>query len=227
MNHALEQIWMELADKLRGFIRRRVANDAEAEDILQDVFLKLAKRADEVPEPAKLPGWVFLITRNAIIDHYRTRKETIPVPETLVDETEVASAEIVGLNASLRRMIGSLPEPYRETMQLTAIGGVSQVELAKRLGISVSGAKSRVQRGRQALKKMLLDCCQFEFDRRGGIVECAPRGNDCPECGTAATPHPTSRSTTRLRSIRLTFPMQAANILGNEPECTASAAWVS
>jgi RNA polymerase sigma-70 factor (ECF subfamily) len=50
------------------------------------------------------------------------------------------------------------------------------VELAKRLGISVSGAKSRVQRGRQQLKEMLLECCEFEFDRRGRVYDCTPRG---------------------------------------------------
>ncbi len=183
MKHVLEQIWIELADKLRGFIRRRISNDAEAEDILQDVFLKIVRRAEDLPAPTKLQGWIFLIARNAIIDHYRTRKETVAVPETLAAEAATAPEEAEGLNASLRRMIGSLPEPYREAILLTEIEGVPQVALARRLGISVSGAKSRVQRGRRMLKKMLLDCCQFEFDRRGGINECAPRGIDCPECG--------------------------------------------
>jgi RNA polymerase sigma-70 factor (ECF subfamily) len=199
MNHALEHIWNELAEKLRRFIGRRVANDAAAEDILQDVCLKLAKRADELPEPAKLRGWVFLITRNAIIDHYRTRKETVAVPETLVDETSASPEEVDGLNASLRRMVRSLPEPYREAVRLTGIKGLPQVELAKRLGISVSGAKSRVQRGRQMLKEMLLDCCQFEFDRRGGINECTPRGIDCPECEPAKANDSASRPSSRVR----------------------------
>ena len=186
MTQALEQIWNELAGKLRAFIRRRVSDDAEAEDILQDVFLKLARRADELPEPAKLQGWIFLITRHAIIDRYRARKETVPLPEALAPEEDAAPEEQEGLTASLRRMIRSLPELYREAIQLAEIEGVPQVELARRLGISVSGAKSRVQRGRQALKKMLLACCQFEFDRRGGVSDCMPRGANCPECGPAA-----------------------------------------
>jgi RNA polymerase sigma-70 factor, ECF subfamily len=195
MKHALEQIWNELAHKLRVFIRRRVSNDVEADDILQDVFLKLARRAKELPEPAKLPGWIFLITRNAIIDHYRTRKETVAVPETLASEVEAAPEEAEGLNASLRRMIRNLPEPYREAILLAEFEDLPQVELAKRLGISISGAKSRVQRGRQMLKKMLLDCCQFEFDRRGGINECIPRRNDCPECEPTTTRRAASRPT--------------------------------
>jgi RNA polymerase sigma-70 factor (ECF subfamily) len=182
MNPTLEQIWNELAAKLREFIRRRVSDAAEAEDILQDVFLKLAKRADELPEPAKLQGWVFLIARNAVIDHYRTRKETVAVPETLESDAAVAPEELEGLKTSFRRMIHSLPGQYREAILLTEIEGLSQVDLAKRLGISVSGAKSRVQRGRQQLKEMLLECCEFEFDRRGRVFDCTPRGTDCPEC---------------------------------------------
>lgn len=86
-------------------------------------------------------------------------------------------------------MIDNLPEPYREAVVLTELEGLTQKELAGRLGISLSGAKSRVQRGRQQLKEMLFDCCRFEFDRRGGVVDCEPRSkSDCPECGGACFP---------------------------------------
>lgn len=182
MSPTLEQIWNELAERLREFIRRRVSDAAGAEDILQDVFLKLARRADELPEPAKLQGWLFLVARNAIIDHYRTRKATVAVPETLTADADVAPGELEALTTSFRRMIHSLPGPYREAVLLTEMEGLSQVELAKRLNISISGAKSRVQRGRQRLKEMLLECCEFEFDRRGRVFDCTPRGTDCPEC---------------------------------------------
>jgi RNA polymerase sigma-70 factor (ECF subfamily) len=86
-------------------------------------------------------------------------------------------------------MIHSLPGPYREAILLTELEGLSQVELARRLNISVSGAKSRVQRGRQQLKEMLLDCCEFETDRRGRVYGCTPRGEPCAECDDS-TPAP-------------------------------------
>jgi RNA polymerase sigma-70 factor, ECF subfamily len=184
MTHALEKIWHDFAGRLRVFIRRRVADDAEAEDILQDIFLKLARRPDDLPAPEKLPGWIFLIARNAIIDRHRTRRPTTPLPESLALEAEVSPAEHNGLSAAFRRMIRNLPEPFREAIMLTELEGVPQVELAKQLGISVSGAKSRVQRARRMLKEMLLDCCQFEFDRRGGVAGCEPRQKSrCAECG--------------------------------------------
>jgi RNA polymerase sigma-70 factor (ECF subfamily) len=81
-------------------------------------------------------------------------------------------------------MIYSLPEPYRDALVLTEFEGLTQKELAERLGISLSGAKSRVQRGREKLKEMLFDCCRFEFDRRGRMIECQPRAKgSCQECG--------------------------------------------
>jgi RNA polymerase sigma-70 factor (ECF subfamily) len=108
MTHPLERIRQDFAKQLRAFIRRRVSNDAEAEDILQDVFLKLARRGDDLPAPAKLPGWIFLITRNAIIDRHRTGKTTVPVPESLADE-DAGARELDGLCGALRRMIRARP----------------------------------------------------------------------------------------------------------------------
>ncbi len=184
MTPTLEHIWNEFAARLSQFIRVRVADAATAEDILQDVFVKIHGRLDQLEDPTKLQSWLYLIARNAIIDHYRTRKQTTEVPESLPAETPEDGAEMEGLKAAFRRMLYSLPEPYRDALVLTEFEGLTQKELAERLGISLSGAKSRVQRGREQLKKMLFDCCRFEFDRRGRVIDCAPRAMDsCEECG--------------------------------------------
>jgi len=183
MNATLEHIWHEFAGKLGQFIRARVADPATAEDIQQDVFVKIQKRLDQLQDPAKLEGWIYLIARNSIIDHYRTRKRTVELSEALPAEPDAHDGEIEDLKASFRRMIHSLPEPYREAIVLTELEGLKQQELADRLGISLSGAKSRVQRGRAHLKQMLDDCCAFEFDRRGKVIDCTPRANaGCEEC---------------------------------------------
>lgn len=184
MTPTLENIWHEFAVKLGQFIRARVTDPATAEDILQDVFVKIQARLGQLEDPAKLQGWLYLIARNAIIDHYRTRKETTEVPESLPAELPEDDTEMQGLKASFRRMIYSLPEPYRYALVLTEFEGLTQKELSERLGISLSGAKSRVQRGREQLKVMLHECCTFEFDRRGKVIECQPRANrGCQECG--------------------------------------------
>jgi RNA polymerase sigma-70 factor, ECF subfamily len=179
MSPTLENIWNEFAVKLGEFIRARVSDPATAEDILQDVFVKIQARLDQLEDPAKLGSWLYLIARNAIIDHYRTRKQTIEIPESLPADPPADDEEVRGLIAAFRRMIDSLPEPYRDALVLTELEGLTQKELARRLGISLSGAKSRVQRGRRQLKQMLEDCCKFEFDRRGRIIECQPRSEKC------------------------------------------------
>ncbi|MEN6578400.1 MAG: RNA polymerase sigma factor SigZ [Phycisphaerales bacterium] len=183
MTPPIESIWAEFAARLGRFIHARVADPATAEDILQDVFVRIHQRLDHLRTPAKLQSWLYLIARNAIIDHYRKTRKTSQLPESLLAEPPKDGPEACELKDALRQMIDGLPDTYREAIVLTEIEGLTQQELANRLGITLSGAKSRVQRARGQLKQMLLDCCHFEFDRRGGIVECKPRAKEgCPEC---------------------------------------------
>ena len=182
MNTALETAWTDVASKLRGYIRTRVRDHAAAEDILQDVFLKAHTRIAQLQSPEKLEGWLFLIARNAVADHYRKSKpheELSPELATEAHEPEFENA--CELRAAFRRMIEELPAPYGEALTLTEFEGLTQRRLAERLGISLSGAKSRVQRGREKLKEALLACCRFEFDRRGQIIDCTPKRPDCCE----------------------------------------------
>ena len=174
MKITAEQIWNEFSGRLGQFIRGRVNDPALAEDILHDVFAKFQARCDEFRDPAKVQGWLFLVARNAVIDHYRTRKPTAEVTESLAAEPP-QTLEIAELHAAFQRLIDRVPEPYREALVLSELEGLTQAELAKRLGISLSGAKSRVQRGREQLKELLLDFCQREFQSFGKSSPC-PNG---------------------------------------------------
>ena len=178
----LECAWEALSDKLRRFIRARVEDDATAEDILQDTFLRLHQHLADAVEPTSVSGWLHLVARRAIVDHYRRRKNLTELPDTLVAE-ETTRSEEDGLCIAFRRMVDTLPEPYREAVVLTEFEGLTQVALAQRLGVSLSGAKSRVQRGRDQLRGMLEACCHFERDHQGRIMRAEPkRKENCPEC---------------------------------------------
>lgn len=193
MNIGAEGIWNEFSANLDRFIRSRVADAGTAEDILQDVFLKLQSRFDEFRDPTKLKGWLFLVARNAIIDHYRTRKNASELTESLPAEWSEHETEEKELKAVFHRLLLSLPEPYREALVLTEFEGLTQKDLARRLGISLSGAKSRVQRGREQLKELLLDYCHREFGR-------LPGGQPCPKGLIPMTPD--SRSAVKVPSPR-------------------------
>jgi RNA polymerase sigma-70 factor (ECF subfamily) len=168
--------WTSLGGPLRRFIGRRVRDRHAAEDITQDVMLKVQAHLRERPPPEKLVGWIYQAARNAVADYYRSPRSRPPtdadgVEEPSADaaaEREDAAAELA---ACLRPMIERLPPAYRQALELTEFDGLTQQELADRVGISLSGAKSRVQRAREQMKTMLLDCCRVELDRRGGVVD--------------------------------------------------------
>ncbi len=194
-----EAVWHALHDRLLRFIRARVEDDASAEDILQEVFLKIHARIGSLRDEERLEGWVWQITRNAIADHHRSRRRTVALPETTPApedgeaETEAAARWLL---PAVRATIDALPEPYREALLATEFDGLTQQELANRAGISLSGAKSRVQRAREKLKKLLLECCHLEFDRRGGLIldqaqslcACCAAGS----CAVGCCPAPTA-----------------------------------
>jgi len=170
-----EAIWHEFNAGLKQFIRGRVPDEYSAEDILQDVFLKIHTHIDTLHERENLPAWVYQITRNAIYDYYRARQvDALPqeMPYLPDDPFDDIVAELV---PCVRGMVESLPGNYRQALFLTEFEGMSQKELSEQLGLSFSGAKSRVQRAREKVKNMLLDCCHFELDRRGHIIDYQPR----------------------------------------------------
>ncbi len=169
--HQFEAIWERYNRQLLAFIRSRVADEAEAEDLLQEVFVRIHLNLCCLHDLSKLESWVYQITRNAITDHYRGRKDLIQISEDLSTEDDYPVEDLEAeLASGLKDLVLELPPAYREALLLTEYEGLSQVELARKLGISSSGAKSRVQRARQMVRDMLLACCHFELDRRGRIM---------------------------------------------------------
>lgn len=179
-----ERLWGEFAEELGGFLRARVGSEADAEDLRQEVFLKLQKQLEADRTIHDLGAWLFRTARNAVIDHYRMRKHGGPVDESLPEKTEASGdPDLVPLMASFRRMIHALPDGYREAVILADIEGLPHKEVAGRLGLSLSATKSRVLRGRTMLRASLDTCCRFERDRRGSVIGCTPHvAGPCREC---------------------------------------------
>ncbi|GCE24126.1 RNA polymerase sigma factor SigZ [Dictyobacter kobayashii] len=192
-----EMAWYALHEPLKNFIRQRVNNEANVEDLLQDIFLKIHTHIASLKHEEKLESWVYQIARHRIIDYYRTLPAGVTLEEVSDSDTHLLYSDIPEEDAraqlipSMMAMLSTLPEPYREALYLTDYKGLAQKELASRLGISISGAKSRVQRAREKLRQMLLDCCHLEFDRLGRLIDYQPRCHCCE-------PLPPTR--TRLRS---------------------------
>jgi RNA polymerase sigma-70 factor, ECF subfamily len=197
-----ETIWFEVQERLRAFIARRVANEPEVDDILQEVFLRMHRRIDGLKDPRRLLSWIYQITRHAIIDHYRMPERQREMPAGLASDMETAgiapAAPAAGPPADtgefrseladcLRPMIEQLAKDYREAVTLVELEGLTQQAAAKRMGLSLSGMKSRVQRGRKQLKQMLDECCLIQLDRRRGVADYDVRDTRCDPCHNGPT----------------------------------------
>jgi RNA polymerase sigma-70 factor, ECF subfamily len=186
-------LWDAFAPPLRAFLARRVPAGVEADDLLQEVFLRVVKHLDTLRTTERPEAWLFQIARNALRDSLRARQRkdgrTDPLEIDLPAETDTAAVRDSEeeLAPCLTPMIGRLPEPYRTAIELTSVQGLTQAQAASRVGVSVSGMKSRVQRGREQLRQMLLRCCQIDVDARGGVSDFHLRSADaCGDGGTAS-----------------------------------------
>lgn len=183
-------IWAEFAGRLTAFVARRVPPGIEPDDVVQEVFLRVMRHLPSLRDAERIDAWLFQIARNTLNDAMRTRRRRdsrtdaleIDVPdETSVDDVRAAEMELA---PCLTPMVARLGDSYREAIELTSVHGLTQVEAAKRAGVSVSGMKSRVQRAREQLKAMLLRCCEVEVDRRHGVADFQGRESD--SCGEAS-----------------------------------------
>jgi RNA polymerase sigma-70 factor (ECF subfamily) len=186
VNICLESIWSEFAPPLKNFIRKRIKQDQDVEDILQNVFLKIHRNISSLKDADKIHAWVYSITRHELADFYRTRKlesDITEFHEDIMSESDEVKASINDEIAQcIIPMINQLPEKYKQALILTEFQNLTQKELSERMDLSVSGAKSRVQRARLKLKEMLSGCCQLEFDRRGNVTDYKHKSSDCKFC---------------------------------------------
>ena len=179
----IESIWNEYHKQLLMFILKWVSDKDTAEDILQNVFMKILSRINSLKDNTKIKNWLFQITRNTIIDHFRESKVSENIPSDLQEEDDEINNDIIEeVGNWISPFIRSLPEKYQEALYLSEIKGMSQKDLAAHLGISYTGAKSRVQRGKKMLKEKLTQCCIFHTDKYGNIMDYDHKKNSCDSC---------------------------------------------
>jgi RNA polymerase sigma-70 factor, ECF subfamily len=185
--------WKELEQHLRPYLARRVASAADIDDLLQDIFVRMHQSLGALRDEERFGGWVYRIANSAIIDKARQRARSPHARPSDDDATgPPAEAGEDGLQSDLGEcvalFVSRLPSPYREAITLTELEGLTQKQAAEMLGISLSGLKSRVQRGRDKIRYMFEACCQIAVDCRGRVIECEPRDLDeiPPDCRDAA-----------------------------------------
>ena len=170
-----------VADALRSFVRRRVRRPQDAEDVTRDALLRLYRSADSLRDERALQAWMYRIADNAIVDHYRRstlRPEPISPDDVALlspaDEQHEPGAD-TDLAGCLLPLLARLPDDYRTALELTDLGDLTQEQAAAQLGLSTSGMKSRVQRGRRMLRTEVGRCCRIELDGAGALADASIR----------------------------------------------------
>jgi RNA polymerase sigma-70 factor, ECF subfamily len=167
-------IYTQFHRALLSFIRSRIRSREDAEDILQNVFIKISTNVNTLSNEEKLRSWIFTITRNSIIDYYRKRgtHKKVEVSEEIEDLIldEHAPDSTQGLEECIGAMITLLPDEYREIVVDAELKGISQKDLAEKYNMAYPSMRSRVQRGRERLKQLFYNCCHIETDSMGNVL---------------------------------------------------------
>jgi RNA polymerase sigma-70 factor (ECF subfamily) len=190
---ASDEQWRRLRADVGRLVGRRVPS-ADVDDVVQEVLLRVWRHQDELREDERFAGWLSQVVAHAAADHLRARQRhplaRYEMPEASAQTAESPADAVVEaralIAAVLRPFVEQLPPTYREAISLSELNGLPQAEIAQRLGITISGVKSRVQRGRRQLKDMLHRCCAIALDARGAPVTCDPKpGGVLPQgcCG--------------------------------------------
>ena len=189
----LATIWAEVGTSIERFVRRRINDPHQADDVVAEVMLRIHRHLGSLDDHERITAWVFRITRNAITDHYRRtgrRREVLasdvepvaePSADAWLDDQDATLAELAGC---IRPIVAALPADYRRALELTDFEGRTQADAALIEGISLSGMKSRVQRGRRQFATLVKQCCDVTTDSRGELVDFRLRPDRCG-CPTA------------------------------------------
>ena len=182
MTHTTQYKMIDLADPLRRFVRQRVNDPHAVDDIVQDVLLKALANRESIPSDERLAAWMYRTARNAIVDRYRSRKAEPIVEDSIAAHDDEQSMVVTELAACLAGMVNRLDPPYRDALKLADLRGLSQRQIADQMQISLSGAKSRVQRARQQLHAIFAACCDVHRDARGSVVGFEPNDRTKQQC---------------------------------------------
>jgi RNA polymerase sigma-70 factor (ECF subfamily) len=170
-----------------AFLERRLGSRAEAEDILQEAFVRGVERADSVRDEESVVAWFYRTLRNAVVDHHRRRGAAGRAMDAFARELEEAVEPLADVKESVcgcvRRLSNTLKPEYADALQRIDVEGMSVQGYAAAIGIEANNAAVRVHRAREALRKRVKISCGTCADH--GCLDC-----HCEKaCGSTAHGH--------------------------------------
>jgi len=178
----IEVVWNEYRATLKAFLHSKIANPDEIDDLLQEILIKTHKNLPTLKSEQSIKAWLFQIANHTIIDFYRKqgKAETLSADDLWYEEENHQAQQ--ELSQCIQPFIKALPKESAELLTEIELNGVSQKELANRLGTRYSTLKSRIQKGRRQLRTLFEDCCHLSLDKDGVIIDFEPKSENCKNC---------------------------------------------
>ncbi len=161
-----EKLALQYMDSLFNTALRMTGNETEAEDLVQDAYLRAFRFFDKFEKGTNFKAWLFKIIKNIYINKYRKESKTpqmmdVSDAETLgsLSETETPEQQIFDklLDDDITKALDSLPDDFRLTLIMSDLEGFSYKEIAEILDCPIGTVMSRLHRGRRLLRKILYD----------------------------------------------------------------------
>ena len=183
MNKKIRNIYIKFNSDLLKFIKSKIDNKQDAEDILQNVYIKIDKSLGKLNDESKIKSWIFTITRNTIFDFYKKKqKHPYELNDDILNviEKDDNNNYLSEMTGCISHMLKELPGNYSEALKIVYLEWKSQKELSEKLWISIPWAKSRIQRGRRILKENFIKCCKPEYNKNWNIIDLHKK--KCTKC---------------------------------------------
>ena len=180
----LSAIYAEQYPRIVRYLRRLVG-DADAEDVAQEVFVKVGQALDGFRGESKLSTWIYRIATNTAMDHLRRPSsapavrqassagddDAAPDDELIADGAPLHDDVLIrkDMNACIRGLVDGLPEMYRTVLVLADLEELTNGEISEVTGLPLDTVKIRLHRARQQLRKKMDRACHITRDGRSGL----------------------------------------------------------
>ncbi len=182
---SLDEVWRQYQHSLKAFLHSKVANEADVEDLQQEILLKTYQSLSDVQNESSVKAWLYQLAQRTIIDFYRKRArsqrdQTLQAEDLWFEQTAVSVEQ--ELASCIAPFIQALPEASANLLGSVELDGMSQKKLAAQQGVSYSTLKSRVQKSRTELKKLFEECCDLTLDKQGNVIDYQQKSKGCSRC---------------------------------------------
>ena len=164
----VSSLWIEYKIGLKFYILKKIKNEDLADELSHEVLMKIYKSCCSGNEIKNIRSWMYQIAHNTVIDHLKKEdKFADEVTEILgVDEKNTYE----NVEEFVEPLIKILPKKYAEPLLLSDIEGINQIEVSKKMNLSLTATKSRIQRARKLLKEKIIDCSNLELNAKGNPI---------------------------------------------------------